>query len=197
MPRPLTLAGPRCGLAPAAPDDATHWAAWDSDLAVALPLGDEAYTPTTVEATAQRLREAGARHEHLFTVVTRADAAPIGRCLLFDVDHLNQSAMLGILIGEAAFRGQGYGQEALRLLLDYGVALLNLHAIMLGVFAFNTPAIRCYQRVGFRAIGRRRAARLIAGQRHDVILMDILAAEHQLSAVRPFLPPHAPTAAPA
>ena len=31
------------------PDDAANWTAWFNDLEVALPLGDEAYTPITLE----------------------------------------------------------------------------------------------------------------------------------------------------
>ena len=51
-----------------------------------------------------------------------------------------------------------------RLLLDYGFNLLNLNSVMLGTFAFNQRAIRCYERVGFKVIGRRRQARIIAGE---------------------------------
>ncbi len=46
--------------------------------------------------------------------------------------------------------------------------------MLLGVFAFNRAAIRCYQKVGFKEIGRRREARIIAGKAYDAILMDIL-----------------------
>ena len=85
--------------------------------------------------------------------------------------------MVGLVIGDRAYWGKGYGFEAMQLLLDYGFNLLNLHNIMLGVFAFNQRALRLYQKLGFREIGRRRQARMIAGQRHDVIFMDLLATE--------------------
>lgn len=48
---------------------------------------------------------------------------------------------------------------------------------MLGTFEFNTRAIRCYEKVGFREIGRRRQARIIGNRKFDAILMDILADE--------------------
>jgi RimJ/RimL family protein N-acetyltransferase len=47
------------------------------------------------------------------------------------------------------------------------------------VFAFNERAIHCYQKVGFREIGRRRQARIIGGIKYDAVLMDILAEEFQ------------------
>ena len=87
--------------------------------------------------------------------------------------------MLGIAIGEKEYWGQGYGTEATRLLVDYGFNLLNLNSIMLGAFVFNERAIACYKKVGFKEIGWRRQARIIGGQKYDVLLMDILAEEFQ------------------
>ena len=71
----------------------------------------------------------------------------------------------------------------MRLLLDYGFGLLNLNSVMLGTFAFNQRAIHCYERVGFKVIGRRRQARIIAGVKYDAVLMDILADEYESSCV--------------
>jgi RimJ/RimL family protein N-acetyltransferase len=107
--------------------------------------------------------------------------------MLFAVDSVNRHAMLGIFIGEEAYRGRGYGPEAIRLLLDYGFNLLNLNSVMLGVMSFNQRAVRCYEKVGFREIGRRREARIIGGQRFDGILMDILADEFESPYVRTVL----------
>jgi RimJ/RimL family protein N-acetyltransferase len=50
---------------------------------------------------------------------------------------------------------------------------------MLEVFSFNTRALACYRKVGFREIGRWREARLVGGKRYDRVLMDILASELQ------------------
>lgn len=65
----------------------------------------------------------------------------------------------------------------MKLLVSYGFNLLNLNSIMLGTILFNERAIRCYQKVGFKEIGRRRQARLIGKEKYDVVLMDLLAEE--------------------
>ena len=57
--------------------------------------------------------------------------------------------------------------------------LLNLNSVMLGTFAFNHRAIHCYERVGFKEIGRRRQARIIGDRKYDVALMTILAEEFE------------------
>ncbi len=95
--------------------------------------------------------------------------------------------MLGIVIGEKAHWGRGYGQEAIKLLLDYGFHLLNLNNIMVGVFAYNQRAINCYRKVGFREVGRRRQARIIGGKKYDVVFMDMLAQEFESVYVNGFL----------
>jgi RimJ/RimL family protein N-acetyltransferase len=178
MPRSKQLLGEHCYLSPPLPEDADDWAAWLADLRVALPLGDEAYTQTNADEQRQFIREPGAGCR-LFTIVLAADDRPIGRGILFNLDFVNRTGHLGLFIGDPACWGQGLGREAVTLLLDYAFSLLNLNSVMLGAFEFNERALACYRAVGFREIGRRRAARTIAGHTYDAILMDLLASEFQ------------------
>ena len=56
------------------------------------------------------------------------------------LEHLNwieRSAVLGIFIGDEAYRSNGYGTEAIKLLLEYGFKYLNLHSIRLDLLAVN------------------------------------------------------------
>jgi RimJ/RimL family protein N-acetyltransferase len=181
------LVGKKCYLSPCLPEDAEHWAEWFNDLQVTIPLGDEAYTPTSVEREQEAIREILEDNSHVFSIVHLKTNQAIGRCMFFNVDEVNRAAMLGIVIGEKSHWDQGYGQEAVSLLLDYGFNLLNLNSVMLGTFSFNERAIRCYEKVGFQLIGRRREARIIAGQKYDLILMDILADQFESPYIKPML----------
>ena len=178
------LVGERCFLSPCTTEDAERWTAWDNDLEVTISLGDEAYTPTGLEREASSLAGVVNQGAHCFAIVDQETCTAIGRCMLFDLDMVDRRAMLGIVIGEKSYWGRGFGQEAVRLLLDYGFNLLNLNNIMLGVFDFNRRAIECYRKVGFREIGRRRQGRIIAGQKYDVVFMDILAEEFESPYIR-------------
>ena len=173
------LLGEKCYLSPPCAEDAETWTEWFNDLAITLPLGDEAYAPYSLEKQKQVLNDMITNQSHVFVIVDLETDHPIGRCLLFGLDHVNRCAMLGIAIGEKSYWGQGYGQEAIRLLLDYAFNLLNLNNVMLGAFSFNQRAIACYRKVGFKEIGRRREARIIGSQAYDVVLMDMLAAEFE------------------
>ncbi len=187
MPYYKRLVGDLCYLSPPSMEDADLWARWDTDLEVAIPLGDEAYVPTSLNKSREMLADSLKNQHHVYTIVDRETDKGIGRGMLFNMQHIDAQAMLGITIGEREYWNRGYGTDAVRLLVEYGFDLLNLHSIMLGVLAFNERAIRCYKKVGFREIGRRREARLIGGQWYDAVLMDILASEFESRYTRKLL----------
>jgi len=182
------LLGDRCYLSPPCLEDAEPWTAWEADLDVGLPLGGEAYGVPDVDQTREWIATILREGQHVYSVVTIAGDRLIGRGMLMQIDRTNRSAMLGLVIGEKDHWGQGYGVEATRLLLDVAFTLLNLHSVHLGAFAFNTRALRCYEKVGFRQIGRRREARLIGDRAYDIVEMDILAAEFSSPYVARHLP---------
>lgn len=181
------LSGSLVYLSPVAPEDGDLWARWLNNLEVALPLGDEACTFIPLEKARADAAEAAHSQEPVFTLVEKTSGKPIGRCLLFGVSPMDRRAMCGLFIGEKDLWGKGCGTEALALLFDYGFNLLNLNSIELGVFAFNNRAIASYRRLGFKEIGRKRQARIIAGKAYDVILMDLLAEEFQSPFIRPVM----------
>jgi len=101
----------------------------------------------------------------------------IGSVSIHNIDHLNRNAFLGIFIGEEEYRGKGYGAEAVQLILEYGFRTLNLNNIMLTVHADNDAAISCYEKVGFREVGRLPEWVFKDGKYIDKLYMGILARE--------------------
>lgn len=63
------------------------------------------------------------------------------------------TAWMGILIGEEMGRGRGIGYPAIQF-LEREIKLQGLKRIELGVFEFNTNAIKLYQKLGYKEIGR-------------------------------------------
>ena len=99
---------------------------------------------------------------------------PIGTCKFFNIDWRNRSGELSIMIGEKEFWDQGFGTEAMRLLLKHGFHSLNLHRICLQVFANNKRAIHVYEKVGFKQEGVFRQAFYKHGKYIDIQLMSVL-----------------------
>lgn len=86
---------------------------------------------------------------------------------------------MGIVIGDKNLWGHGYGNEATKLILEYGFKHLKLHRIQLMVLDFNKRAQHLYKKLGFVVEGIQREARLVNGEWHDVILMGILEKEFE------------------
>jgi RimJ/RimL family protein N-acetyltransferase len=111
-----------------------------------------------------------------FTIVD-PDGAPIGRIDFEDLDTVNRSATIGIVIGEPSARGKGYGSDAIIALLGYLFQARNLHRVELTVLTWNERAIRAYRRLGFVEEGRHRNHLFAGGAYHDELQMSMLRPE--------------------
>jgi RimJ/RimL family protein N-acetyltransferase len=104
---------------------------------------------------------------------------------LFDISRA-LTATLFVGIGERPLWSMGYGTEATRLICEYGFFFRNLHSIKVEVNGYNRRALRVYERLGFRLVGRLCGAILLSGSRHDQVLMDLLRDEFPLQHVAAF-----------
>lgn len=176
---PIVIEGERVALGPLRPDLASTYMKWVNDPDVRRGLATLAlYSLKAEEDWVARASEASAKfrpEEAEFTIYDRSDMEPVGSVGLLHIDWAFGNAELGILIGER--RGQGLGTDATRLTLDWGFVALGLHNVMLSVIEWNAGAIRCYEKAGFREIGRRRGAVMTFGRRFDEVLMDAVADE--------------------
>ena len=178
----LNLVGEKVALGPIRRDLVPVYERWINDFEVVRTLGVSGPRPLTTEGeVAWYERTALSDKDVSFTMYERSSLRPIGSSGLHFVDHYNRTATFGILIGEKDCWGKGYGTEATRLMLDYAFTGLGLHNVMLNVFANNERAIRAYRRAGFREIGRRRQAHRTGGDMEDVVFMDCLATDLQVS----------------
>jgi RimJ/RimL family protein N-acetyltransferase len=112
---------------------------------------------------------------HCFAI--EVDGRYIGWATLYRFDEASRSAHWRGGIENSECWGRGYGTEVIRLMLRYGFETLELHRISLRVAAYNTRAIHCYQKCGFRVEGRERESFFVDGQWHDDLLMAILRKE--------------------
>ncbi len=74
------------------------------------------------------------------------------------ISWTNGNGYIRLGIGEAADRRQGYGAEALGLLLYYAFAELNLYRLTANIPAYNHPALNLFKGYGFREEVRLRNA---------------------------------------
>jgi len=165
-------------LRPAEREDLALFVRWLGDarttrtLAIRSPL-----SLALEEGWFERLLERqGGNHWH-FVICRTVDGRPVGAMDLHEIDYVNGSAGLGIMIGDPADTNQGYGSDALRALIAFGFAELRRERIWLDVYDFNARARHVYERVGFVEEGVLRHALYRDGTFHDDHRMAILREE--------------------
>ncbi|HHX65401.1 MAG TPA: GNAT family N-acetyltransferase [Chloroflexi bacterium] len=149
---------------------------WFNDPEITIYLGD-AY-PMLSSEQELRFYERGIDDKHRYAIVERERDTLIGNCSLFDLDQKNRSAEVGIVIGEKAYWGRGYGREALGMLQEIAFEGLGLNRLYLRHVDFNERGHRAYLAAGFQVEGRLRQASFIKGRYHDDLIMSVLAEEY-------------------
>jgi diamine N-acetyltransferase len=102
----------------------------------------------------------------------------IGLIDLFDFDPKNQRAGVGIVIQNEANRNNGFGKEALSLLIDYAFAHLQLHQLFANIGSENTASSSLFSTFGFQKIGVKKDWMLFNNQFHDEDLYQLINPKH-------------------
>lgn len=171
--RPEVVPGERIFLSQVRHEDLPLYARWFSDLELTTYIGAVG-TSFMPEHEQEWYDSVVKDHTNkTFAIIVREGQRLIGSVGLKDVNHQHGRAELGIAIGDKTAWGQGYGSEAVRLIVDYGFTFLGLHTIYLWHTSLNERGHYAYLKAGFKVAGRLRGAALFDGQRYDHVLMDI------------------------
>jgi RimJ/RimL family protein N-acetyltransferase len=104
------------------------------------------------------------------------DGELIGEAGLHRINHFNRSCELGIGIGRD-YWGKGFGQDAVRTLVDYAFEHLNMNRVGLYTLADDPRAVGAYRRAGFVEEGRIRQHAWVRGRYEDELVMSVLREE--------------------
>lgn len=172
------LHGERVQLTALNREDAHIIASWEQDTEFLRMLDASPAQPRGIDEIIRWMENGQkGRNNFLFGVRTTAISELIGWIELDGIQWTHGSAGVGIAIGNRDYWGQGYGREAMVLILQFAFHELNLHSIHLTVFAYNTRAIALYEHLGFRREGAYREYLHRDGQRYDMLIYGILRRE--------------------
>ncbi|MBE7512709.1 MAG: GNAT family N-acetyltransferase [Anaerolineales bacterium] len=160
-------------LAAMRPEDREHFARWSNDVEYMRLLDDEPMRPRNPDYF-QLPRVEDEQNSAFFSIRTIEEDRLIGFCSLFLIEWKNRSCFMGVGIGERGYWGQGFGSEAVDLLVGYAFRELNLNRVGLYVFDHNVRARRAYEKVGFTQEATLRESAFRDGERYDIHIMGIL-----------------------
>jgi RimJ/RimL family protein N-acetyltransferase len=167
------LIGQHITLGPLVPEDFGPLFCWANDAAAARL--DFAYRPVDMMAHRQWWDTIGKDPAKVVFAMRKLDVPTIiGYVQIAGINPTHRSAEIGIRIGAEPNRGHGFGQEALRLAVDFCWNHLNLNRVQLVVFKHNRRAIGAYKAAGFQKEGVLRKAAFIGGEWVDLVPMAML-----------------------
>lgn len=87
-------------------------------------------------------------------IVQLKDSTPIGTIALYNINIADRTADLGRTLLLEDYRGQGYMEEAIKLLVNIAFDSMRLWNIRLSVYLDNAAAISLYHKAGFQSSSR-------------------------------------------
>ncbi len=148
----------------------------DSEFMRLLDTGP-AWQFSTKKMTEWMEKDAEGKNMVMFMIRRVQEGDLIGFMELDGFETPHREAFVGIGIGPRELWGQGYGTEAMQMILTYAFQELNLNRVSLSVFEYNQRAVRSYEKAGFVHEGRERGRLLRDGRRWDMLYMGILREE--------------------
>ena len=97
----------------------------------------------------------------------------VGVVRMDEIDLVNRSARVGCDVVYER-RGKGIGTAIMTAVVKYCFEEMNLHRIWLAVLETNTPAIKVYEKVGFKPEGKYTKAIYRNGKYVDYLLYSII-----------------------
>jgi RimJ/RimL family protein N-acetyltransferase len=112
------------------------------------------------------------------------DGTLIGVAFLAGISGHHLHCSIGLTIGEKQYWGQGYGREAMDVLLRYSFDSLGMHRVTADGFEYNKAWCHLVEGMGFRAEGVDREYLFRDGRFYDRVRYAMLAHEYA-ETVRP------------
>lgn len=159
-------------------DDLKHfaeWETWESVIAFFSIAAGKTFEETVRESVLWDQDHS----KRQFTICLREENLPIGRVYLSKVDPDTDSLdITRIYIADKNYRGKGFGEEAMKLLLKYCFEEMKCERVTLDHYTGHKVASSLYLKLGFKYEGIARRACKKSGEYFDVELMSMLKAEY-------------------
>ena len=87
--------------------------------------------------------------KQMFTIID-SKKKPVGICGLINLNEIEKSAKIAIIIGNLNLQSKGIGSQVLTLLLKYGFGELKLHRIEAEVIEYNEISQSFFKKFNFK-----------------------------------------------
>ena len=107
-------------------------------------------------------------------ICRNSDFLAIGLIDLFEFDARNNRAGIGIIVKNTADRNNGFGSEALALLIGFSFKQLNLHQLFANINPDNEASIALFTKFGFENCGLKKQWNFVNNVYQDEALFQLI-----------------------
>ena len=105
----------------------------------------------------------------------------IGNIMMQEVDYINRSCHIPILIGDKNEWNKGYATEARMILLKFAFDERGMERVFATVVDNNQASIRMHQKCGYKVEGIMRNAVFKGGKFHDLTMLAVLKDDFEIA----------------
>jgi RimJ/RimL family protein N-acetyltransferase len=175
---PVAIETPRLRIVPFSGEHFNaRYVAWLNDPVV-VRYSEQRFRTHTIESCWAYWQSFVGTPNLLLAIVARDERfGHIGN-LTANIHPVHRVADVGILIGERAVWGNGYGLEAWTAVCDYLLNVIGMRKITAGTLSVNQAMLHLARRAGMVEDGRRLRQSMFEGQAVDVIYTAIFNEKH-------------------
>ena len=171
------LKGPRVELRALTETDLTQeYLQWLNDDEVCRN-NSHAIFPNTEQKMKDYFSRLNNQKEVVLAIIHTESNQHIGNVSLQNINWISRNAEFAILMGNKKFWGNGYGEEAAKLIVEYGFERLNLHRIYCGTLETNKGMKKLTKKLLMKKEGLRRQAMFKNGEFQDIVEYGVLKSE--------------------
>lgn len=152
---------------------------WANDAALQRMLGGWHF-PTSMRDQEAWLARQSCQSPDQRYVVDLPEQRCIGTANLVSIDWKNRTAFQGLMVGDPAIRGKGFGIDILMALMRYAFDELGLERLDTDIIEYNESSLKLHiDRCGWEIEGRKPAWYFRDGRRWDKVLLGIPRARYR------------------
>ena len=154
------------------PEDAKFFAYWFNQPQVMFQCGFTEPTDEEKEITSITVNHKS--EDSVWFTITDPEGNILGETGLLRMWPAWHCTDLSIIIPDPAVQHQGYGTEAIRIMLDMAFNRYDMNRVSIGVVGLNTNALAFYHKIGFKQEGIQEQGYYYNNEYSDFIMMRIL-----------------------
>jgi len=133
-------------------------------LTSVYPIGEVAEREWLIQASS-------VKPDQVQLAIETKEGRHVGNVGLMEISSVHRTAEIGVVVFDPEDRGQGYGLEACKLLIEHGFKYLDLYKVYASVVSGNAHSLHMCQKLGACEEGRQERHLYRDGRRMDKVML--------------------------